>query len=1016
MHQHTRPAGRSWCSAPHPFPSKFECPYASYNFSSDSFDGIITAHAPCLGLLVVNTGVKQFSLPKRGCGFPLQPSTTPGKYLSFSFILSFPSLPPSLPRNLQMVLAIRNPPVTPDKKAAAVRAIVVEQEGANSNQEGMVGRATPAGSSEADATEQHLLSIHRCRFLNWEPQAVVCMAVSASGQLLAVARESGSVEIRLVLEKFRVVGMVPLPGKTGLIRALAWSQDVQDTRARLFVGTLDTFISEIDVTGMRVKHRRDSYGGAVWCLAVAPAQDLLAVGCEDGSVKLFSTADDALEFSRALPTVNARVLSLAWQMFPASSVPISSSASSSRQQLGIFVGAIDGTIRHLDAITGHSAYRMTVEARNSVHPAMIWCLKSLRDGTLVSGDSLGNIHFWDGALGTLKQSFSVHEADILALEAGPMGETVFASGVDSKLVCLKRQPSSQQQQKQQHQHQRVEASNGTWVATASNRAHSHDVRALALVRKSSGRQEGGGGRQSYLLVSGGEDTKLCTYSVNAFARMRPRYIAPYPYHPLASLASRHPARLLLMQHDRKLHLWALGATKDETAAVLRHEPSPVLEIQAAKGELIICSTLSPNGRFLAYATGEELRVFEVEMEKEEEDESGREERGRVNLQRWKPSALQRAGVRKGITALAFCPDSKTLVLGTGGGRVLRLRLDLPVAVVEEARDDSTSAGAEGRCVVRLSCSQDGRSVAVGRWNGEVEIYSILSGERKKKKKKEGGEAAAAVAGEGERELTLSWRLPRLDSAPTALAYQPEADVLVIACVSNRFYLFDIEAQQLTGWSKDFGHRLPKELLDRHDCVLGICFNPDSSNALILHGFGFVCYVDLDRPMGRHVQLLPRTHPAALAQREGIRKRNPPWVVAMKQKKQKKKKEEKKNEEAEGTMLPAAEAAATAGGRVETMPNGGGRRRTRGESIAEEEEMREQLMAAAAAATETAKLARRPANVEEKEDAWNFMLHLGYQGVLAVLALGRDELLVVEEPWIKIVSKLPDVLHRQRYGT
>jgi hypothetical protein len=50
------------------------------------------------------------------------------------------------------------------------------------------------------------------------------------------------------------------------------------------------------------------------------------------------------------------------------------------------------------------------------------------------------------------------------------------------------------------------------------------------------------------------------------------------------------------------------------------------------------------------------------------------------------------------------------------------------------------------------------------------------------------------------------------------------------------------------------------------------------------------------------------------------------------------------------------------------------------------------------------------------DSWNFKMHLGYQGVVAVEALGPDELLLVEEPWIKIVSKLPDVLHRHRYGT
>lgn len=35
------------------------------------------------------------------------------------------------------------------------------------------------------------------RFLDWEPRAVLAMAASASGNLLAVARESGNVEVRL---------------------------------------------------------------------------------------------------------------------------------------------------------------------------------------------------------------------------------------------------------------------------------------------------------------------------------------------------------------------------------------------------------------------------------------------------------------------------------------------------------------------------------------------------------------------------------------------------------------------------------------------------------------------------------------------------------------------------------------------------------------------------------------------------------------------------------------------------
>ena len=83
-------------------------------------------------------------------------------------------------------------------------------------------------------------------------------------------------------------------------------------------------------------------------------------GTRSTSSSLHSTADAGrLEFIRSLPSINARILSLAWQPGDA----------------GLFVGAVDGTIRHIDAKSGQSAYRMTVESRNSLSPAMVWCLK-----------------------------------------------------------------------------------------------------------------------------------------------------------------------------------------------------------------------------------------------------------------------------------------------------------------------------------------------------------------------------------------------------------------------------------------------------------------------------------------------------------------------------------------------------------------------------------------------------------------------------------------------------------------
>ena len=49
---------------------------------------------------------------------------------------------------------------------------------------------------------------------------------------------------------------------------------------------LHSVITEWDVDLLSVAATADSYGGAVWCLAVSTASDTLAAGCEDGCIKL----------------------------------------------------------------------------------------------------------------------------------------------------------------------------------------------------------------------------------------------------------------------------------------------------------------------------------------------------------------------------------------------------------------------------------------------------------------------------------------------------------------------------------------------------------------------------------------------------------------------------------------------------------------------------------------------------------------------------------------------------------
>lgn len=90
--------------------------------------------------------------------------------------------------------------------------------------------------------------------------------------------------------------------------------------------------------------------------------------------------------------------------------------------------------------------------------------------------------------------------------------------MDSKLVCFKRDlaASSKRNSSAAAAAAAGGVAGGKWVITASNRAHSHDLTALAVVNKVDER-----GRK-VLLVSGGKDTKLCTYSLYGFASNRPR--------------------------------------------------------------------------------------------------------------------------------------------------------------------------------------------------------------------------------------------------------------------------------------------------------------------------------------------------------------------------------------------------------------------------------------------------------------------------------------------------------------
>ncbi|KDO35345.1 hypothetical protein SPRG_00194 [Saprolegnia parasitica CBS 223.65] len=395
--------------------------------------------------------------------------------------------------------------------------------------------------------------VHRCRFLKYEPSTVTALAYNADGSRLAVARQNGDVELWNVsghdVHFHAVVGG----------RGSAVTSSVQWTATgRLFAASLDGMIREIDLDSLRFTHALHANGGPIWCMQYHASDNTLAVGCEDGRVRLFTMeTDEPLYFRKAFGATGRRVVSLAWHTISDT----------------LFSGNDEGVIYTWNATTGRNESRMTLE-RYAKHPrGVVWSLLVLDDLTVISGDSNGNVQTWDGITGTLMQTFAQLTADVLAMALDPTQTLLFASGIDNQVISLRRSPTTK-----------------LFNYTYSHRAHTHDVRALAV----------SGNADDPLLVSGGVDTHLITYPTIKYNTCRPNKISPLPPRQFLALATEK--RLLLSQHTTALDVWSLAGAA----------PKLLAQLQMTGDANLVASAISPNGEFVACSTATELKVFRLE--------------------------------------------------------------------------------------------------------------------------------------------------------------------------------------------------------------------------------------------------------------------------------------------------------------------------------------------------------------------------------------------------------------------
>ncbi len=341
------------------------------------------------------------------------------------------------------------------------------------------------------------MDIHRCRFVAYPPSAINALAFShpssqktpgkgPSSLRIAIGRANGDIEIWNPLRGAWYQEKILRGAKDRSIEGLVWTQDPEEVdkdgnispgRLRLFSIGYSTAVTEWDLgTGRPARHSAGNYG-EIWCTAAQPKGQLLktperavrdqtkeeeesqiqnlAVGCADGAIVLLSTADGDLRFTRILarpPKKKSRVLSLTFQ-----------------NRHTIIAGHADSTIRIYDMRNGQLVRNMTLGAGPKGGPkeTLVWSVKCLLDGTIISGDSTGTLCFWDGKNHTLLQRIKSHDADILVIAVSADGQSVFSGGMDRRTTLYRRTGSGRPGESHR------------WAKITHQRMHQNDVKAMA---------------------------------------------------------------------------------------------------------------------------------------------------------------------------------------------------------------------------------------------------------------------------------------------------------------------------------------------------------------------------------------------------------------------------------------------------------------------------------------------------------------------------------------------------------
>ncbi|XP_037933093.1 U3 small nucleolar RNA-associated protein 4 homolog [Teleopsis dalmanni] len=605
--------------------------------------------------------------------------------------------------------------------------------------------------------------IHNVRFYNLTPRAIQNMAYNNFLKKLALSRNDGSIEIWDMQYMPLLERTIPTtPGNS--VEGMVWVGE------RLFSVGLSGEIVEWDLQKLVPRRKQYVTGNAIWCIDVNVKATQLAVGTEEGYVNIFDVENDEMDYKNLFDKQEGRVLCCKFD----------------HSGEYLVTGSVCA-IRIWNVSSGHAIHKMTV--RSDTREVIVWCLRVLKDFTIISGDSRGIVTVWDGRTATEIETHQMLKADVLTLTTNEDETMLMCSGIEP-IIRIYSKTLIKRDEMEYHR----------WVKFLQRSVHDHDVKALICMDER--------------IISGGMDGYLSISSAVKTSSTMAKY-GPFLQGCCSSIAPKK--RLLLLRYTDYLEVWSLGSTNGEYTTTVHSKSEDKLQRQLlridespkknfamkSKDEArIICATISPNAKWICYSTITDTRLFRFKV-----DEKGAD---KLHLIENLPEQFCAASL------IHFSTDSKRLYLVSSETQSILVFAILKNNAVELEFITQINTKKHIKDNINLlEVSEDDKYIVAAGLDHSIAIWS----------EKEKGH------------YKYQFNLPKYIAATTAIALHADYPCLVATFSDGRIIEYNIEEIRFTCSEQNDlldsarTHCTTKILLDRRCSDLFVLLNEENVYAL-----------------------------------------------------------------------------------------------------------------------------------------------------------------------------------------